>query len=107
MNDLSQINQMLQNLQSQIKMVEAYAAPYVSKLGTPQSGIAPPQESSISPTPEVQQVTEQLSTLNLSGQQELLLKMYDEFAITDDGKALAANLNKFARFVQSKVAKTS
>lgn len=39
------------------------------------------------------------------GQQELLLKLYDEFVNTDDGKQLAANLAKFARFAQSKVAK--
>lgn len=39
------------------------------------------------------------------GQQELLLKLYDEFVNTDEGKQLAANLAKFARYAQSKVAK--
>jgi hypothetical protein len=104
---------MLENLQSQVKMVEAYAAPYVNKLGNPQNGIEPPQESTISQESVVQQSNEQLSTINdlqnlpLPKQQEMLLKMYDEFAITDDGKALAANFSKFARFIQSKVAKQS
>ncbi len=35
--------------------------------------------------------------------QDLLLKLYDEFVKTDEGKQLAANLSKFARFAQSKV----
>lgn len=113
MTDALQLKSMIENLQSQIKMVEAYAKPYANLLGNPQLGIAPPQESSISPTPEVQQNTEQLSTLDqiqklpLSTQQEMLLKMYDEFATTDDGKALAASFSKFARYIQSRVAKAS
>ena len=40
-----------------------------------------------------------------AGQQELLLKLYDEFVKTDEGKQLAAGLGKFARFAQSKVDK--
>lgn len=44
---------------------------------------------------------------SLTNQQEMLLAMYDEFAVTDDGKALAAGLSKFARFVQSKTAKAA
>lgn len=39
------------------------------------------------------------------GQEALLLKLYDEFVNTDEGKQLAANLAKFARYAQSKVAK--
>lgn len=113
MTDAIQIQKMLENLQSQVKMVEAYAAPYVNKLGNLQNGIAPQVESPISQAQEVQQNTEQLSALNslqslpLPKQQEMLLKMYDEFAITDDGKALAAGFSKFARYIQSKVAKQS
>lgn len=40
-----------------------------------------------------------------TGQETLLLKLYDEFVNTDEGKQLAANLAKFARFAQSKAAK--
>lgn len=43
--------------------------------------------------------------VSLSKQQETLLAFYDEFAQTDDGKALAIGLSKFAKFVQTKVAK--
>lgn len=39
------------------------------------------------------------------GQEALLLKLYDEFVNMDEGKQLAANLAKFARYAQSKVAK--
>lgn len=38
-------------------------------------------------------------------QQELLIKLYEEFVKTDEGKQLAANLARFARFAQSKVAR--
>lgn len=41
----------------------------------------------------------------VDAQQDLLLKLYEEFVNTDEGKQLAANLARFARFAQSKVAK--
>jgi len=44
---------------------------------------------------------------SLSKQQETLLAFYDEFALTDDGRALAASLSKFARYVQSKTGKAA
>lgn len=57
------------------------------------------QQTPVAPVPIQQQSS------SLERPQETLLAFYDEFANTDDGKALAASLNKFSRFVQSKVNK--
>lgn len=51
------------------------------------------------PSPAAQQSP----AVELPKEAEMLLRLYGEFANTDDGKALAAGLGKFARFVQSEV----
>jgi hypothetical protein len=63
-----------------------------------------PQQSQ---TPvEVKSPVEQ-DDVTLTGTQKLLLQMYSEFVKKDDGKQLASEIGKFARFIQSEVAKTS
>lgn len=43
----------------------------------------------------------------LSGVEKLFLQLYREYVKKDEGKQLASELGKFARFTQSEVAKTS
>lgn len=103
---MTDIQKLYDELQAQLKALGAVAQNPYPFLNNAAAQMHAPQQP-------IQEQTQQLSTSPvdesavLSGQQELLLKMYDEFVTTDDGKALAANLNKFARFVQSKVAKSS
>lgn len=56
-------------------------------------------------TPQPQAMTQQSPEVAQQGQEALLLKLYDEFVKTDEGKQLAANLARFARFAQPKAAK--
>lgn len=97
---------MLQNLQKQVNMVEAYAKPYLMR--NQQFGVTTDVTSQTqnSKQDDEQSNADQLVNLPMTIQQEMLLTMYNEFANTDDGKQLASNLSKFARFVQSKVAKS-
>lgn len=106
MTNTSQLQQMLQNLQKQVNMVEAYAKPYLMR--NQQFGVTTDVTSQTqnSKQDDEQSNADQLVNLPMTIQQEMLLTMYNEFANTDDGKQLASNLSKFARFVQSKVAKS-
>lgn len=97
---MTDIQKLYDELQAQLKTLGAAAHNPYSLLGL-QPPVAPQGQTQQLSAPKVEE------SPVLSGQQELLLKMYDEFVTTDDGKALAANLNKFARFVQSRVAKSS
>jgi hypothetical protein len=100
MQDLSSITTGLANLQKQLQQLQQLNSPQALQNYLINNGqLAAPKEE---PAP-VQPETE---TSSLSKQQEMLLSMYDEFATTDDGKALAIGLSKFARYVQSKVAKS-
>ena len=94
----AQLQQMLRGLQDQLNQVQSLIG--MPGAATPQFGLGQIPVAQQSSAKAVQAPAVAL------GQQELLLKMYDEFAETDDGKALAAGLQKFARFVQSKVAKS-
>lgn len=96
--DPVQLQRVLHGLQAQLNQVQSLiGAPAAA---SPQFGLAQAPAVQQSPATPVQ-----AASIGL-GQQELLLKMYDEFAETDDGKALAAGLQKFARYVQSKVARS-
>lgn len=96
----------MQNLGNLIHNLEQQIAS-LKNLNNPQAlqqvltGAVPLQQAPPAQVP----VVDQEQSSSLSKQQEMLLAFYDEFANTDDGKALAASLNKFARFVQSKVDK--
>lgn len=89
--DLSQQLAQVQGQLAQLQRVQ-------QMLITPAPAPAAPATQQLSAAPTV---TESKPT----GQEALLLKLYDEFVNTDEGKQLAANLAKFARFAQSKVAK--
>lgn len=41
-------------------------------------------------------------TNKFSSEQEILIKLYNEFIATEEGKPLAANLKLFGEFIQSK-----
>jgi hypothetical protein len=85
----------------QLQAALAAAQAQLGQLNSLFSGINGQQAQQL-PTSQPQP---QASAPDLSVQQLMLLKMYDEFANTDDGKALAAGLTKFSRFVHSKVKK--
>lgn len=93
---MSNLGSLIHNLEQQIASLKQLNNPQA--LSQALTGVAPAQQAQPATAPVVDQG-------QLSSQQEMLLKFYDEFATTDDGKALAAGLNKFARFVQSKVDK--
>lgn len=84
--------QQLQQLQNQITSLQ-------------RAFTSPAQQVQQMPMPTNSQQDHAVPAQDLNTQQLMLLKMYDEFANTDDGKALAANLMKFGRFVQSKIDK--
>lgn len=73
---------------------------YVEQIKTLNGGQLP---ESLMQKPEPSPIMQQSSAANMPKEAELLVMLYDEFLNTDDGKALAAGLGKFARFVQSKV----
>lgn len=88
------LSQQLAQVQAQIGQLQKVQ----QMLITPPPAQGAPMAQQLSTVPAV---TESKPT----GQEALLLKLYDEFVNTDEGKQLAANLAKFARFAQSKVAK--
>jgi len=105
---MADLQRLYDNLQAQLKQIEALGVnPQYSQLLNPQAVSAPTPVQTQQQVPQQSPASETSLPTPLNGQQELLLTMYDEFALTDDGKALAANLTKFARWVQSKVAKSS
>ncbi len=86
---LAQVQAQLGNLQRvQQMLIQPVQAP----------APAPAQQSSIA-------TTDTQAGSQAEPQHELLLKLYEEFVNTDEGKQLAANLARFARFAQSRVAK--
>lgn len=84
-------NQQLAQLQAQLGRLQQAQQMLSQPVATPAQPVA--QQSS-APAP-------------VEGQEALLLRLYDEFVKTDEGKQLAANLARFARFAQSKAAKES
>lgn len=84
--------QAIANLEKQLDSLKRMASVSVAQQAIA-SPIPPAQQS---PTP---------STSSLTNQQEMLLGLYDEFVKTDEGKALSANLQRFARYVQGRTSK--
>lgn len=85
----SPLSHSLDNLKAQIAQLEEFHAKIKS-----------PARTQLEQMPQPEQ-----AALALSDQQKSLLGLFDEFVTTDEGRALAASLQRFARFVQSKQAK--
>lgn len=101
MIDVLQLQRMLTNLQDQITAVDrmmkqAYAIPQMQQQNKVPEVVKTPE-------PQVQVVQEQ------SAQTGMLLKLMEEFSKENetDAKALAALVQKFGRYVQSKAAKSA
>lgn len=93
MNAYTQSRNSLDTLQQQLDALK--------RVQSQIAGIANP--STVNSQPVVQTPP---AAVPLQPQQEALLKLYDEFVNTDEGKALAAGLTRFARFAQSKLNKS-
>jgi hypothetical protein len=72
--------------------------------------ITPPSTHGINPavnSPVVQEFKQSSTIPEIGDKEIILLKLFGEFTKKDEGKVLASELGKFARFVQSEVAKSS
>ncbi len=58
-------------------------------------------------SPAVQEFKQSPTTRTLDDKETLLIDWYREFTQKDEGKVLASEFGKFARFLQSEVAKSS
>lgn len=107
MNDLKSLQAALDNIQEQYSALIRQQLPsYQMGMGSQPSLIPPqPESHSVNTSQDALSNTDKTLLDNISGQERLLLALYDEFINTDDGKQLAAGLSKFARFSQSKIAK--
>lgn len=92
-NQLAQLD----NLSSSMKK-QGVGLPNSVKSGTSMVGAEQSMNNTNNNSPVV---TQNIGNFN----QKLLFDLYQEFLITDEGKALAAGLQKFARFAQSRVNK--
>lgn len=86
-------------LKKQLAEAEALQARMYGALNQ-NSGLFPPNPG---PPPEHQQFSPQQLIQNLPPEAQMILRMYDEFSHTDDGKELATALNKFNGYCQAKL----
>ena len=99
MVDLNQLQRMLSGMQDQLAGFERLLRTQQTWQHTQKAGNQIPFNNLT-----VQQLS---APSELPEQEKILLKMYDEFSREneDDAKALSSALNKFGRYVQSRVAK--
>jgi hypothetical protein len=96
MHEQMRYQQMIDDLQRKRDYDRMYGSSHYRGYGNPRYPSSPydMQQSSYGQEP-------------LTNQQEMLLDLFDEFVTTPDGKALAAALTRFSRFVQSRVDRSS
>lgn len=96
--DVNKLRADLENqLLTRIGILPNYAIP---------TGVQSSEGSTYSTSPEKQNY-KQSPLAELNNKEVILLKLFGEFTKKDEGKELSAGLGKFARFVQSELAKTS
>lgn len=90
------------DMNQQLAHVQAHVQAQINQLQRIQQILANPAQQIVQ---QPAQQSSAASEATPAGQQEMLIRLYDEFVNTDEGKQLAANLARFARFAQSKVDK--
>lgn len=105
MNDLKSLQAALDNIQEQYSALIRQQLPSYQIGMQGLTSLPQPESASVNTSQDALSNTDKTLLGNISGQERLLLALYDEFINTDDGKQLAAGLAKFSRWSQSKIAK--